>query len=123
MSNDSAGLKLRLWTERMRRFEQSNQTVADFCRSEHVSQSSFYLWKGRVAEACVGEVPLARDNGTAESAPRFQSVVVTSPSAAGVTIRLPDGVAIELGEDAALIEQVVNQLLNHQSPALGTGRC
>ena len=122
MSNDSVAVKLQLWAERMRRFEQSNQTIADFCRTERVSQSSFYLWKGRVAEACLAKTPQTQDDGMVKGSPSFQSVVVTSHGTAGVTIRLPGGVAIELGQDVALIEQVVHQLLNHQALAQRTAR-
>ena len=123
MSSDSVAVKLQLWAERMRRFEKSNQTIVDLCRTERVSQSSFYLWKGRVAKACLGKIPPAQDDSTVTSSPQFQSVVVTSHGTAGVTIRLPGGVVIELGQDVALIEQVVHQLLNHQAPALGNDRC
>ena len=123
MSNDSFEFKLQLWADRMRRFEQLKQTVADFCRVEHVSQASFYLWRRRVAEASSDELPQDRKNGTEKESPRFQSVVVTPHNAQGVTIRLPGGAVIELGQDATMIEHVVNQLLSHQATALEADGC
>ena len=38
-------VKVEQWSERLRRFGESGQTVADFCRAECVSQASFYRWK------------------------------------------------------------------------------
>ncbi len=37
-----------LWTQRLKRFEQSQMTVAKFCQDEGVSQPTFYKWKRRM---------------------------------------------------------------------------
>ena len=77
MSKNSVELKLPLWADRMRRFEQSNQSVADFCRAEHVSPASFYLWRRKVTEASSDASPQDRNIRSEKGASRFQSVVVT----------------------------------------------
>ncbi|WP_149496620.1 IS66 family insertion sequence element accessory protein TnpA [Roseiconus lacunae] len=38
------------WRERIRRFEKSELTVADFCQLEGYSVASFYQWRRRFAE-------------------------------------------------------------------------
>ena len=35
----------RLWGERLERFARANQTVAQFCAAEGISEPSFYAWK------------------------------------------------------------------------------
>jgi hypothetical protein len=45
------------WTPRLRRFDQTDTTVADFCASESVSQASFYDWKRRLRRR--GPKPIA----------------------------------------------------------------
>ena len=40
--------KTRLWSDRLKRFSDSSQTVTDFCRSEGVSVSAFHYWKRRL---------------------------------------------------------------------------
>jgi len=37
------------WQQRLSRFQQSQLTVAAFCRQEGVSAPSFYLWRKRLA--------------------------------------------------------------------------
>ena len=37
-----------IWQQRLDRYLQSKQTVADFCRSEGISAPSFYEWKRRL---------------------------------------------------------------------------
>jgi hypothetical protein len=39
----------RLWVERLERFRRANQTVAQFCAAEGVSEPSFYVWKRTLA--------------------------------------------------------------------------
>ena len=44
-SRVSDPVKVQQWSERLSRFGDSGQTVAEFCRAERVSQPSFYQWK------------------------------------------------------------------------------
>lgn len=41
--------KSQQWAARLARFAHAQQTVADFCAAEGVSQANFYLWKRRLA--------------------------------------------------------------------------
>lgn len=119
--------KLREWSDRFRRFGSSLQTVADFCRAEAVSEPSFYYWKRRLA---VGD---SRQQQGSKQRPRsgpavlpaigFRSVMVTpAANAVSVKIRLPGGTEIEMRDDLVVIEQVVKQLLDHQT-GLGEKGC
>ena len=123
MSRRSEPAKFREWSDRLRRFERSSQTVADFCRAEGVSRPSFYRWKRRLAGGerrhPAGVKPRQRSGSPANRRVGFRSVVITPPAhAARVKVRLPDGVEIDLGDDPRVIERVVGQLLQHQA---GTG--
>ena len=42
------GEKVQQWTDRLSRFRRGGETVAAFCRSEGVSEASFYLWKRKL---------------------------------------------------------------------------
>lgn len=39
------------WTERLARYRQAQQTVAEFCAAEGVSEANFYHWKRKLADA------------------------------------------------------------------------
>jgi hypothetical protein len=124
-NGDSA--KLREWSGRVQRFEQSPQTVAEFCRAEGVCQASFYQWKRRLTgggprgrQAAPGR---GRSAASANSPAGFRPVVVTPPAhGVSVRIQLPGGAAIELKDDPVVIEQVAKQLLDHQ-PGTGGKAC
>jgi hypothetical protein len=120
MPRGSNPVKLREWKERLTRFKQSSQTVADFCLAEAVSQQSFYRWKQRLAGAAPRKTTKqsCRRSATPVDPPLgFRSVVVipSNDDAAHVKIQLPDGAVIELGGDLRMIERVVGQLLAHQT--------
>jgi hypothetical protein len=96
----------------LRRFEQSPQTVADFCRAEAVSQPSFYYWKRRLAGGGGRRrQSVKRRQRSGPAALRsigFRSVVITpTPNATSVKVRLPGGAEIEMRDDLVVIEQVV----------------
>ena len=42
-----------LWRERLMQYAASGQSVAAFCRSESISEASFYLWRKRLSAADV----------------------------------------------------------------------
>ena len=48
MAREPSPVKPQQWTERLQRFEESQQTVAEFCKAEGVSEGSFYQWKRRL---------------------------------------------------------------------------
>ena len=119
------GEKVQQWTERISRFRRGGQTVSAFCRSEGVSEASFYLWKRKLTPAgertgkrSASSGPTSREPGSsrpASSHPAFQAVALTSLSPSATTVRLPRGIEIELGSDPRVIEAVVKQLLEFTS--------
>ena len=82
-----------LWTQRLKRFEQSQMTVAQFCQDEGVSQPTFYKWKRRM-QSPARQSPLA--------AAKFVPVSLAPPSRQNntttdcvkATIQLPHGIRI-----------------------------
>ncbi len=92
------------WTNRLRRFEQSNQTVARFCVDEGVSQPSFYSWRKKL-----------RELAPASSGSLFQPVHVASCLPETIreetVIRLGRDIEIELGSELTVVESIVKQLL------------
>ena len=82
---------IRRWTERLRRFEQSHMTVAQFCRAEGISPPSFYHWKREL-----GEEPSVPDSA-------FMPVTLPAPPTSSVssphsttTIELPGGIRVQI---------------------------
>ena len=112
MPRGSNPIKVQLWTERLERFAQSGQTVVQFCQVERVSQPSFYQWKKKLADHAG---PSSSDSKASRSA--FRAVEVTSPCQAATTIRLGNGIEIELGDDLRVVQAVVKQLLELPSGA------
>jgi len=118
MPRGSNPIKVQQWTERLVRerlvrFDQSSQTVAQFCQNEGVSQPSFYQWKKKLAS------PNKRPSSRQESSPAaFQALEVTSLPLSATTVRLANGIEIELGGDLRIVQAVVKQLLD--APAADT---
>jgi hypothetical protein len=133
MKRGSDPLKVQQWTSRLERFRLSGLTVARFCRSEGVSQPSFYQWKRKlVAQAAAGKRPPSKTRGQAGPATRaqraggaasgsFQTVQwigtaglgpsVTTDRDPCLTVRIPGGIELALTDNLPLIEMVVDKLL------------
>ncbi len=123
--------KVRQWTERLKRFQDSSLTVAAFCRNESVSVPSFYQWKKKLAgEPKTGkskqsggqarqEVEPARRTGDSITAANFQPVELLPTNSTATTIRFPSGIEIELGSDLRVIELLVKQLLDRSADRKG----
>jgi len=110
MPRGSDPIKVQQWTERLERFAQSGQTVAQFCQNEGVSQPSFYQWKKKLAD------PNRSLSSHRKSSPAvFQALEVTSLPLSATTVRLANGIEIELGGDLRVVQAVVKQLL--EAPA------
>jgi hypothetical protein len=109
----SRGDRALAWRERLRRFQGSDSTVAEFCRREGVSVPSFYQWRRRLAETPAVSPSKNRRGSPPSSA--FQPVLLTG--GAVVTVELPGGVRIELPAEQALVRAVVAELLaGHPGP-------
>lgn len=123
MARRLSAAKRREWEQRFRRFENAGQSVSEFCLGEEVSPKSFYRWRQKL-----GGVPprkagrrVSRGTKTIDQA-QFQPVVVAAreQDIVGARIRLPNGVEIELGSDARVIEKLFAQLLH---ASVGVGAC
>ena len=110
MPRGSSPIKVQQWRERLERFAQSGQTLVQFCQAERVSQPSFYQWKKKLAEQ-------ARPSSSDSKASAFRAVEWTPPCQAATTIRLANGIEIELGDDLRIVQAVVQQLLELSSGA------
>jgi hypothetical protein len=113
--------KVKEWRDRLRRFKDSGQTVVEFCQGEQVSTPSFYQWKKKLAGS--SKTPRASRRKSARTATGFQELRVSSVDGSPVTIRLPDGITIELGRDLSVIKNIMAQLLDGDRRATnGKGR-
>jgi len=59
MANHSRAANRQAWAERINRFEQTSQTVAQFCAAEGVSPASFYQWRRKLRSDALVTQPLA----------------------------------------------------------------
>jgi hypothetical protein len=103
--------KVKEWTDRLRRFNASGQTVVEFCQTEHVSTPTFYQWRKKLAST--SKTPGGSRRRPLKGANGFQELHVSSSQLGNsnvVTVRLPSGITIELGRDLAVIESVMAQL-------------
>lgn len=91
MSNRSNTSVRQVWVARVDRFQQSHQSVAEFCQAEGVSQASLYQWRRKlnVANAAAPQ-PL----------PAFVPVKLRASEVAQPTtvmsVELPGGVRVRL---------------------------
>lgn len=105
MSRGSNPEKLKEWTDRLKRFDESQQTVSVFCRNERVSEPSFYHWKKKLL-----------DMRTPSDGVRSQFRTVGVSTCLSLTgkeetvIQLGHGIQIELGNDLPVVKLVVREL-------------
>jgi len=113
MPRGSSPIKVQQWAERLERFAQSGQTVVQFCQAERVSQPSFYQWKKKLAQQAS-----AQPSSHKKSSPSaFRAVELIPPTQAATTVRLANGIEIELGGDLRVVQAVLKQLLELPSGA------
>ena len=101
-----------LWNDRIARFQQSQLTVAEFCRLEAVPVSCFYQWKKK----------LAGPQQQAELAtPEFLPVRIKTASMVTMpVIKLRGGISIELPTDihrrqlSELLAACIDAAASHQ---------
>ena len=104
MSRGCDPRKVEEWRSRLSRLENWDDTVAAFCRNEGISVPSLYHWKKKLQPpTCSGD---------------FRAVHVSAPvslsSVNRTVIDVGDGIRIQLGNDLAVVEAVVRQLLASQ---------
>jgi hypothetical protein len=94
----------RLWAERLDRFGRANQTVAQFCAAEGISEPSFYVWKRTLA----GEA-----TSPASVVPTLVPIRLTaSPAGPPIEVVFPSGTVLRFPVDAQpeVIAAVVHAL-------------
>jgi hypothetical protein len=115
--SDSA--KVTAWRERLARFQKTTLTVPQFCASEGVSRSVFYVWRKKLADKDTANGKQECDDqatsGLSTGKGLFATVVV-SQNTPPVTVRLPGDVHLELPSDnLAALRAVVAEVLLAQS--------
>ena len=139
MSRGSNPMKVQQWSDRLERFEDSGQTVGQFCVAEGVSQPSFYQWRKRLGVGDRVRGGRSKQSGRTNRAERpnrgsknesaFKPVQLTpTPGVQQSTvIRLADGVEIELGNNLQVVDvvirSVVNQVLSGRAAQAGGTPC
>jgi len=93
-SGDTA--KRRRWQELVKRWQQSGQTVREFCRSAEVKESAFYWWRHRLARCGVRRA----DDGHGQASvpqrkPAEMRTSLTGPVRHGVARFLPVQVVMD----------------------------
>ena len=86
-----------VWRERLTRFDSGNQTVAEFCHREGVSNPSFYQWRKRLKHGDGHSKQSGRTDR--ETAVKDQSSRFLPVNVAGLTeaeIELPNGIKIRV---------------------------
>lgn len=91
MPSQSRASVRQAWADRVDRFQQSNQTVAEFCHAEGISPASLYQWRKK----------LRRDDAAViRPVPAFVPVKLPAPHASSPTtvmsVELPGGVRVRI---------------------------
>lgn len=91
----------RQWERRVTRWRASGVSMAAYCRQHGLSYWMFVRWRQRIERAVEPALPLT-----------LIPVVGPTPSGGAITIRLPDGIGIEVepGFDAGVLSAVVRAL-------------
>ncbi len=111
MARRASAAKRREWSERLERFEVSGQTVAKFCEAEGVSTASLYQWRRRLSQQEGGGLQCVETRDAPNGASRFLPVRVALEAPPVLTVRLPNGIAIEVNRDQ-FIGEVVDRVVS-----------
>lgn len=97
MARSADAAKGREWSERLRRFERCDLTVAAFCEAEGVSTPSFYQWRRKLDSRVIEVAPAA----ARVTRPEFVPLRIATPGSAGapVEIHLPNGARVCLASN------------------------
>ena len=91
----------RQWARRVARWRASGLSMAAYCRQHGLSYWMFVRWRQRIEPTVTPAAPLT-----------LIPVVAPTPSGGAITIRLPDGIGIEVepGFDAGVLSAVMRAL-------------
>lgn len=115
MAGSLAPTKSDEWQRRFSRFQQSQLTVAAFCRQEGVSAPSFYLWRKRLA------LSQPTKHECSKPSPGFRPVRLL-PSV-GISVELPGGTQLVVPTtDRESLRLVVELLARVDADRISEGR-
>lgn len=103
------------WQQRLSKFQQSQLTIAAFCRQEGVSAPSFYLWRKRLA--------LSRPTKHECSKPSAGFRPVRLLPSVGVSVELPGGTQLVVPTvEAESLRLVIETLARVDADRISEGR-
>jgi len=112
MAGSSDSRKVREWQRRMTRFQEAQQSVAEFCRKEGISAPSFYQWRKRLAQRLC----------PAEEANGFRPVRLVP--LAVVVVQLPGGTQLHVPtSEPQALRLVIETLAYADAQYAGGGPC
>jgi transposase-like protein len=103
------------WLELIRRWQQSQLTIRDFCERQQVSEASFFSWRRVLRQRGLLDEP-AHPNAAKSAPPSSAFVKLTpvapEPSAAAIELVLGDRRVLRVrpGFDADLLRELVRLL-------------
>lgn len=97
MARSTDSKKAALWRTRLRRYAGSGLSVARFCATEGVSESSFYYWQKKLGPLRRRPPARAGDRDACFTDRGLFQPVTVLPATSGVVVRLPSGTQIEVG--------------------------
>lgn len=110
--------RLNQWTEIIRKFRSSGQTVAVFCKEQNLNPKSYYYWLKRVREAACEALPaIANEKSMIIPLTFGGSSACSSQSAVNSKITLHYGdFSLDLQENTSpiFIENTIRTLMNLQ---------
>jgi len=127
MFRGSNSVKRQQWAERLARYRRSEQTVSEFCGAERISVPSFYQWKRKLGDCRQGRPVTGPQRPKREvrwrGSGNFKPLRVIASPKTLATIRLVNGIVIDLGSDVRVIEVILGQVLTHGSSVGVRNRC
>jgi hypothetical protein len=111
--------KLAIWTDRLRRFRESGVSVTRFCAAEAITMSAFSYWSKRLADFATKQLVAspskrAADRGTPRRSSIGQSAGECSVGPSLFSVRIDDGIQIEIPTDQIEAIRCVMQCI-HQT--------
>ena len=85
------------WQALIHRWEQSGQSVKQFCRAQGLSEASFYLWRKRLSDPSLPTTRIKRET----SEPAFIDLGTLHGAGQGrweITLSLGNGVELKLSQ-------------------------
>lgn len=129
MSAETKVGKVADWKRRLRRYERTELTVAEFCRREGISVSSLYQWMRTLAGMPQGKASEWKANRLAKRLPceasaSFRAIELSpTQNSRLATIRLPGGVVIELHDDSVALKWMLGRVCRTTPPGKGDSAC